>query len=200
MGMALVSSRVANDLLNQPGCSKMPSSSAWDSSSWLYVTFISDRSYWGWRSSHSGHGNGTLNQHHWKPESPAPSSSSFVGFYSQWTRYLWKPSGSCFVSRGELSESGDQSRYLRTQITRHILNQASPKVSRSVGEVLPFLQSKGTFALASTRPELLPPQDFFSGQFLNCGYGRSPQEQRSLLDSKPLPFRAPDFCLHHPST
>ena len=77
--------------------------------------------------------------------------------------------------------------------TRQILNQASPKVSWSVGEVLPFLRSKGTFALASMEPELLSPQDFISGQFLNCGYGRSSLERRSLLDSKPAAFPSPSF-------
>lgn len=42
-------------------------------------------------------------------------------------------------------------------------------------------------------PELLSPQDFLFGQFLNCGYGRRSLEERSLLDSKPAAFPSPSF-------
>lgn len=54
MGKALVP-QVTDDFLNQPGCSKMLFQLAWGSFSWLQVTFISDWSYWEWRSSHSRH-------------------------------------------------------------------------------------------------------------------------------------------------
>lgn len=84
--------------------------------------------------------------------------------------------------------------------TRQILNQTSPKFSYFAGEVLPFLQSKGTFALAPVGPTLLFPQDFTSGQFLNCGYVRGSLEERSLGIANLLPFPAPASSLHHLST
>lgn len=108
-------------------------------------------------------------------ETSKPSSQSFlwlgtkssesVGFYLQWTIFLWKLNRSCFTG---------QSWYF-------------------VGEVLCFLQSKRTFAFVSMGPELLSPQDFISGQFSNSGYGSSSLDQRSLLDTKPAAFPSPSF-------
>lgn len=56
--------------LCQPGCSEMPFQLAWDSFSWLHLHFRPKLLRM--KVSHFGHCNGTLNQHHWKPQSPTP--------------------------------------------------------------------------------------------------------------------------------
>lgn len=174
MGKASVSPQVTDDLLDQPGCSGCPSNFL--DTLLLAVGPLPFRPK-SLRMEIFAHCNDTLNQHHWKTQNPAQSCAlgsahhHLLGFISS------KPDFSeNWVDLVSWARESSVKAAIRVDTSSSKSHKANPEpnIPRdfliSWSDVLPFLESKGTLELASMVPELLSPQDFIYGWFLNCGY------------------------------